>query len=348
MVDKLLNLSKSRVDRAGEGLKEIISLGDQDVKDSLQVLSKWRALHALPLNSFASVLRTRVRIISKSDKAIVAQRLKRTHSIALKLKTHTTMRLSTMQDIGGVRAILQTTQEAYDLVDLYRKKRAKHKLSILQDYIAYPKPDGYRSVHLVYQLNSDPKIFIEIQIRSYLQHIWATAVEVFGTLRNSSFKSGYGDKAWLELFAYLSSLFAMKEGTPVLKEHSSLSREEILNRLKKMIEDLKAIEQLSVYTSIYKITTSEPNQKRSSGHYSIILLDSHKSTISIQTFAANQIEQAMSTYDELEKKFYNDLGINVVLVNAGDIKKLEASYPNYFMDTKALIRYMSQIVLNEF
>ena len=56
----------------------------------------------------------------------------------------------------------------------------------------------------------------------------------------------------------------------------------------------------------------------------------------------------MSTYDELEKKFYNDLGINVVLVNAGDIKKLEASYPNYFMDTKALIRYMSQIILNEF
>lgn len=348
MSDKLLNLSKSRVDRAGEGLKEIISLEDQDVKDSLQVLSKWRALHVLPLNSFASVLRTRVRIISKSDKAIVAQRLKRTHSIVLKLKTHKTMRLSTMQDIGGVRAILQTIQEAYDLVDLYRKKRSKHKLSILQDYIAYPKPDGYRSVHLVYQLNSDPKIFIEIQIRSYLQHIWATAVEVFGTLRNSSFKSGYGDKAWLELFAYLSSLFAMQEGTPVLKEHSSLSRAEILSRLKKMIEDLKAIELLSVYTSIYKITTSDPNQKRSSGHYSIILLDSHKSTISIQTFGANQIDQAMSTYDELEKKFYNDLGINVVLVNAGDIKKLEASYPNYFMDTKALIRYLSQIVLDEF
>jgi hypothetical protein len=56
----------------------------------------------------------------------------------------------------------------------------------------------------------------------------------------------------------------------------------------------------------------------------IILLDSHKSTISIQNFGANQIEQAMSTYDELEKKFFNDLGINVVLVNAGDIKKLEA------------------------
>lgn len=348
MSDKLLNLSKSKVDKAGEGLKDIISLEDENVKDSLQVLSGWRAIHALPLNSFASVLRNRIKLISKSDKWIVAQRLKRTHSIVLKLKTHKTMRLSTMQDIGGVRAILQTIQEVYDLVDLYRIKRTKHKLFTLQDYTAYPKIDGYRSVHLVYQLESDPKIFIEIQIRSYLQHIWATAVEVFGTLRNSSFKSGYGDKDWLELFAYLSSLFAIKEGTPVLNEHSSLSRMEIVNRLKKMIEDLKAIEMLSVYTSIYKITTSEANQKKSNGHYSIILLDSHESKISIQNYGANQIEEAMSAYDELEKKYYNDIGINVVLVNAGDVKKLEASYPNYFMDTKALIRYLSQIVLNEF
>lgn len=348
MTSKLLNFSKTKVDKAGEDLKDLITLVDQSADESLQVLSRWRAVHAIPLSSFASVLRARVKLITNSHNWIVAQRLKRTHSIVLKLKTHKTMRLSTMQDIGGVRAILETIQEVYDLVDLYRTKRAKHKLFVLQDYIAYPKPDGYRSVHLVYQLNSDPKIFIEIQIRSYLQHIWATAVEVFGTLRNSSFKSGHGDKAWLELFAHLSSLFAMKEGTPVLKEHSSFSRTEILNRLKKMIEDLKAIEQLSLYTSIYKITTSETNQKKSNGHYSIILLDSHKSTISIQSYGANQLEEAMSVYDELEKKFYDDIGINVVLVNAGDIKKLEASYPNYFMDTKVLIRYLSQIVLNEF
>ena len=29
---------------------------------------------------------------------------------------------------------------------------------------------------------------MEIQLRSQLQHIWATGVEVFGTLKNSSFK----------------------------------------------------------------------------------------------------------------------------------------------------------------
>lgn len=348
MSDKLLNISKSRVDRAGETLKMHDSPSGEDQKHALSDLASWRAIHALPLNSFAAVLRKNAKAISKSNKWIVAQRLKRTHSIVLKLKTHKTMRLSTMQDIGGVRAILGTIQEVYELVDFYRKKRVVHKLFSLDDYTAYPKADGYRSVHLVYQLNKDPKIFIEIQIRSHLQHIWATAVEVFGTLRNSSFKSGYGDKAWLDLFAYLSSLFAIKEGTAVLKEHTDLSHSEILIKLKNMIEDLKVIEQLSLYTSIYKITAAESGEKKNSGHYTIILLDSHKSTISIRSFAANQLDEAMSVYAELEKKFYDDLGVNVVLVNAGDIKKLEESYPNYFMDTRELIRYLSQIRLDKF
>ena len=40
--------------------------------------------------------------------------------------------------------------------------------------------------------------------------------------------------------------------------------------------------------------------------------------------------------------------MNVVLVNTGDVKKLEASYPNYFMDTKILVRYLSQIMIDKF
>ena len=51
---------------------------------------------------------------------------------------------------------------------------------------------------------------------------------------------------------------------------------------------------------------------------------------------------------EEEKKNYNDINVNVVLVNTGDVKKLEASYPNYFMDTRTLVRYLSEIILDKF
>lgn len=340
-----LKYSKTKIDKAGEILKGI-GLEISKANEALETLSNWRAFHAVPLDTFAKVLKSRVKKISKN--AIVAQRLKRTSSIILKLKTHKTMRLSAMQDIGGLRAIVDTTEEVYALVEHYRNSKTRHKLFSLDDYISNPKNDGYRSVHLVYQLSKTPSIFIEIQMRSYLQHIWATAVEVFGTLKNSSFKSGHGEKKWLDFFAYLSSIFAQKEGTPILKEHHSLSRAQLLNRLKKLTQELKAIEQLNVYTAIYSITSNEVKEKGRSGSYSLILLDSKKNTISVQTFSANQIEEATSKYMEIEKDFYDNPNMNVVLVNTGDIKNLEASYPNYFMDTKVLVRYLSQIMLDKF
>lgn len=104
------------------------------------------------------------------------------------------MRLSAMQDIGGLRAILDSESEVNELIELYRKSKTRHILFGLNDYIEKSKVDGYRCVHLVYKVNKTPNIFIEIQVISNLQHIWATGVEVFGTLKNSSFKSGHGEK----------------------------------------------------------------------------------------------------------------------------------------------------------
>jgi putative GTP pyrophosphokinase len=341
-----LKYSKSKVDKAGEVLKG--SASGQEREIAFEILSNWRAFHALPLDTFSKILKSRVKKVSKSTNSIVAQRLKRTPSILLKLKKHKTMRLSAMQDIGGLRAVVDNIEEVYKLVNLYRISKTRHRLAGFQDYIAKPKLDGYRSVHLIFQLKKAPNIFIEIQVRSYLQHIWATAVEVFGTLKSSSFKSGHGDKKWLDLFAHLSSVFSIKEGTPVLKEHEALAYIQLLDKLKKLIQDLKAIEQLNVYTTIYKITSNEVKKNSRHGSYSLIVLDSHKSTISIQTFSADKIEEATSTYLSKEKEFYDDTGINVVLVNTGDVRKLEASYPNYFMDTTVLVKYLSQIMIDEF
>lgn len=165
MTPILLKFSKSSVDKAGEALKALSPSINAD--ETLEILSAWRAFHAAPLNIFASTLRERIKKTCQSTDWVVAQRLKRTPSIVLKLKNHKTMRLSTMQDIGGVRAILNTVQEVYNLVDLYRTSRTSHKLFALHDYIGTPKHDGYRSVHLIYQLNKAPHIFIKIQFRKF-------------------------------------------------------------------------------------------------------------------------------------------------------------------------------------
>ncbi|MDC0980268.1 RelA/SpoT domain-containing protein, partial [Bdellovibrionales bacterium] len=341
--------SKSKVDKAGIILKSNAP-NSLKLEEQLVVLSAWRAYHARPLNSFATVLKSRVKKISQSDNAIVAQRLKRIPSILLKLKTHETMRLSAMQDIGGLRAIFDSVSEAYELLELYRSSQTKHTFISLDDYIEKPKQDGYRGAHLVYKINKTPSLYLEIQIRSHLQHIWATGVEVFGTLKNSSFKSGYGDDKWLNFFSLLSSVFALKENCPVLEKHKNLSKAELLKKTKKNIQTLKVVDQLNIYTNLYEIITvagsREPKGRK--GHYSLILLDSQNNKIRIETFSVDQIENATNKYLRLEKQHYEEININVVLVNTGDIKKLAISYPNYFMDTKTLNRNLSLITMDRF
>ncbi len=339
-----LSYSKSKIDKAGELLKGGLSSNDETIQ-ALEILSNWRAVHAMPLDTFAKVLKTRAEKISAD--AIIAQRLKRTPSILLKLSNHKTMRLSTMQDIGGLRAILATTEEVYELLALYKNSRSKHSMFSLDDYINQPKMDGYRSVHLIYKLAKTPSLFLEIQLRSQLQHIWATGVEVFGTLKNSSFKSGQGSRKWLEFFALLSSVFAIKENKPILEQHRSLSKSELIEKLKMIITELQAIDNLNVYTAVYK-TFSKTTAKGRKGHYSLILLNSRENTISLKTYSANQFEIAAQAYLDLETKHFDDKQINIVLVNTGDIKKLEESYPNYFMDTKTLVRNLSLIMLGKF
>ena len=169
--------SRSRVDFAGE----ILISGNVDavaLDDALTVINNWRSSHSRPLYTFRLGLRRHAEKVD--DTALVAQRIKRLSSISLKLRLSHGMKLSRMHDIGGCRAVVSTSELATQLVKRYKSSDIKHKLLREDDYIANPKPSGYRSHHLIYAYYSDKKathngLRIEMQLRSQLQHAWATA-----------------------------------------------------------------------------------------------------------------------------------------------------------------------------
>ena len=168
--------------------------------EALTIINNWRGIHAFPLNTFQMGLRRRGARLSSDF--VVAQRIKRLSSIELKLSLRPTMKLTQMQDIGGCRTILENVSQVRDLVRSFRTSDLKHKLLTEDDYIANPKVSGYRGVHLVYSYNSDRSetyngLKIEMQLRSQLQHAWATSVEVVGTLIDQALKSSLGDPGWL-------------------------------------------------------------------------------------------------------------------------------------------------------
>ena len=66
---------------------------------------------------------------------------------------------------------------------------------------------------------------IEVQIRSELQHQWATAVETVGAFTGNDLKSNVGDPTWLRFFALMSTAIAQREGTPEVPETPTNPRE---------------------------------------------------------------------------------------------------------------------------
>ena len=55
---------------------------------------------------------------------------------------------------------------------------------------------------------------IELQVRTRLQHSWATAVEAVGLFRGEELKNHKGSEEWLRLFKLLSAEFAEAERCP--------------------------------------------------------------------------------------------------------------------------------------
>ncbi len=59
-----LKYSKSKVDKAGETLKQISPKAtDDETALALSILSNWRAIHAMSLDTLAKVLKARVKKI---------------------------------------------------------------------------------------------------------------------------------------------------------------------------------------------------------------------------------------------------------------------------------------------
>ena len=328
--------SKAAVNRAGK----VLTAGDADAFDfghALDVLSNWRASHALPLNAIQMNLRLSANRICK--RPLIAQRLKRTPSVVAKLKRFNTMQLARMQDIGGCRAVLDNAAQVTRLYHHFLHSRTKHKLVLKKDYMSFPKASGYRGVHLVYRYQSSKYtdhvgLMVEIQLRSKLQHVWSTGVETVGAFIRSPLKSSIGPEDWLRFFSILSSLFAMEENGTIVPG-TPTTRADLVQEARDLDKRVRAIERLEHFGSLIKYLTTKRNPD-----YRLFLmhLKPMEGVTMITGYRTAAMQQATSNYLATEKEADASQGEDVVLVTADSIDSLRRAYPNYFLDTKSLVR----------
>ena len=325
MAFKMSQFEPEQIDQAGRVL-----VHETDIEkwaQSARLINAWRASHAGPLNTFRMNLRRRV-----GRRGFVAQRLKRLPTIASKLERLPRIRLSQMQDIGGCRAVLRTSDQAYDLALGLGSSRIRHKLIRYKDYIQEPQQSGYRGLHMVYAYDSDRSmqwngLNTEIQIRSLLQHQWATAVETVGTFTRNDLKSSQGNATWLRFFALMSTVTAQREGTSAIP-NTPTNRSELEREIKACDRQLGISEKLAAFQDVTTMLEGFSMRNKWIG----LELDLANQTMAGSVFSPRDIEAATNWYVEREVKSRDDSQVEVVLVSAASLTALRRAYPNYFAD----------------
>lgn len=338
--------SKREINDAGKIIiKDAIT--EQEKTNALEVIDSWRSAHAFPMNTFAINLKHKV---SNIKGAVVVQRLKRLDTIVGKLKRYPKMELYRMQDLGGCRVIVPTIEDVYSVVKQLRSSRIRHEESNYKDYIAIPKPEtGYRGYHLIYKYRSDKKadyngMLIEIQIRTRLQHLWATAVETVGLFTGNGLKFNQGSEEWIHFFKLVSALFSIEEQSAIVEGTPT-------NSVELITEIVSLIEKLDVIHKLYTIGTATEvlghvSKRMQNGYYLIINTfpqDSTPGSIRVEVFpgAEKGLEAATEAYNSFEsKKKSNE---DAVLVFAPSYETIVYAYPNYFSDISAFTKKVNEI-----
>lgn len=114
---------------------------------------------------------------------MITSRIKKQQSVIDKMKRHgypltAEAAITKLHDIAGVRAICAFENDAYQMAEILLRHQditLLHK----KDFIANPKPSGYRSLHLIisvpiYLAAGKRDVKVEVQLRTISMDFWAS------------------------------------------------------------------------------------------------------------------------------------------------------------------------------
>lgn len=337
--------SRTQVNAAGTALIGANS-SLEDRRRARGVVNNWRAAHSLPLERVRTELQERV-----GDGALVAQRLKRLPSVEAKLLRMPTMNLARMQDIGGCRAVLPTTTDAHRLANDYAARPSIHPVAHFQDYIARPKASGYRGIHQVHRFHPADEteaiyegMRIEVQLRSRLQHVWATTVETVAIFSGQALKSSVGDATWLRLFALMGTEIAIAEALPGVPD-TPTDAKSLRAELATLAQSVDALPRLRGYRETLRVLEGHVRNGRAE-YFHVIVESSPDGAARVRwnEYAANEREEAISAYEEVEAAIDHFPGADTVLVRVSSVEALRSAYPSYFADTSVFAERLENLL----
>lgn len=231
---------------------------------------------------------------------------------------------------------MEQAHEVLALRDLYERAEFNHAFKNDKDYLQEPKEDGYRGLHLIYRYrgtqntNCYDNLQIEIQMRSQLQHAWATAVEAVGTFTRQALKWRGGDADWRRFFALMGSAIAKIEEFPLVPDTPTTKRA-LGSEIRNYSDELRVRETLRAYN----LTLNYVGEiKGSDAKILLVHMKPDFSQVQVEGFRLRDSQQANVRYTELEQRLEGAAGEQAVLVRVESLQALQRAYPNYFLDTE--------------
>jgi hypothetical protein len=312
--------------------------GPQPFTAGFGALFDWRGSHAYPLKKFSEILKRKTLAVCPDP--ILSRRLKRTLSILHKLDRFPRLNLTTIQDIAGLRAVVNTVGQARSLRDAFLSQKPdefSHERILHRDYIDEPKDSGYRGIHLVYGYRNQKfpgydGLRLEIQIRTKVQHYWATAVETASSLLKASLKESKGPNSWLVFFSIAADAFARREGCAGHHQYDYMTDRELFGRTVAIAEALR----LRQYLEGCNAAARYINESKRDG-FALVVLNVDVPKVEITYFSPNQQSAAYEAYSETEQANIQNESVQAVLISHDETLALSLAYPNLFLDTSGFM-----------
>ena len=177
---------------------------------------------------------------------------------------------------------------------------------------------------------------VEIQIRTRIQHSWATGVEAAGAIYGEDYKSPetfvpseVPSKNVERFFCLSSGLLALKEGCPTA-ENVPDSKAELLREFLDLENRKQILEDLTEATdsSFRSVQAGLGNPDADSSLY-VLEYDREAQVLYATPFPAADIDRAISYYNRNEEEEIFFPKRDTVLVYATSPEYLSAAFPNY-------------------
>lgn len=361
-----MTYSNNQVEKAGEDLKILANNKNHKLQeDTLKILTFWRDSHVVALDNAEKTVKT---VMDSSYKNVfIARRIKRADSIIRKLSRFSRMSLKNMQDIGGIRVVLKNLKDVNRVLSKLKKHSdfcGEGGSIRFKNYLENPKPDGYRGIHVIGKFKNSENILrsVEVQLRTQLQHSWATSIEIVDIFSNNNLKFTSGVDEWSRFFKsvsnqfnYIESLesFGKNRQNDLIQEYLSkvLKNQNIANECIEIAELFNQLLSNKItieysfrsFADSIKFIHDELSKKSVQQGFYLLRLNLRTKSVQHEFFEKKEHSKASEQYTLYESILQANPDWIVALVSSDAVDGIKQAYPNYFADSEIFISYVKLI-----